>query len=205
MRFNDEVRVIMTVRTTRAVTKGEVVSSSDFSEHISIELTDHDANGGRITLVLHQNRWWVTWDLRYNAQRISETVKAAQEFIAAAHFSGERSHARSFIDTLFSAVELLAKAELLSLPDKQLLDAKTHGSVRSRFNLWTRTGSIDRDFSGLLNTLDSMRDPARYGLQPWSLTPDEMTSLLTRAEKMLDAVASRVPRRGKVSDAGGPA
>ena len=63
-----------------------------------------------------------------------------------------------------------------------------------------RTGSIggSRDFSGLLNTLDRMRDPARYGLQPWSLTPDEMISLLTRAEKMLDAVASRVPRRGKV-------
>ena len=33
VRFNDEVRVIMTVRTTRAVTKGEVVSSADFSEH----------------------------------------------------------------------------------------------------------------------------------------------------------------------------
>jgi hypothetical protein len=44
VRLNDEVRSVMTARATRAITKGEAIGINDFSEVVSIELTDSDPN-----------------------------------------------------------------------------------------------------------------------------------------------------------------
>jgi uncharacterized protein (UPF0332 family) len=200
VRLNDEVRAVMTARATRAIAKGEAVGMNDFSEIVSIELTDNDPNAGHITIILHQGIWYLTWDTRYNAQRIATTISTAKEFIESAQDALKASppRLRSFADNLYGAVESLAKAVLLQLPDSKILSGKTHGIIKSGFNQWSKLGNIERDFADLLNELESMRAPARYSLQPWELPVEQAKSLLVRAETMLAEVTSRAPRRDKV-------
>jgi hypothetical protein len=195
VRLNEEVRAIWTVRATRAIAKGESVSVGDFSEIVSVDLTDNDPNAGHITILLHQGTWWITWNTRYNAGRISDSIAAATEFLTAARSAMGRHHFRAFTDNLFSAVELLAKAELFSTSDKQLLHAKTHSFVKGRFNHLTKWDDVQTDFAKLLNQLESMREQAKYGFKPYTLSVHEAHSLVCRAEKMFESVTSRAPRR----------
>ena len=117
--------------------------------------------------------------------------------MTAARSAMDHHHFRALADNLFSAVELLAKAELFSSPDKRLLHAKTHSSVKSGFNRLSKWGNVQTDFAKLLNQLERMREPAKYGLEPWTLSVEEAHSLIARAETMFEAVTSRAPRRQK--------
>jgi uncharacterized protein (UPF0332 family) len=199
VRLNNEVRSMMTVRVTRAVAKGEAVGMSDFSEIVSIELTENDPNAGHITIIAHQGIWYLTWDTRYNAQRIATTITTAREFIESAqdNLKAVPPRVRPFTENLFSAVELLAKAVLLQLPDKKILSSKTHGIIKSSFNQWSNLGNIEPDFASLLNELEQMRAPARYSLDEWKLPVEKAQSLLVRTEKMLADVTLRTPSRDK--------
>jgi uncharacterized protein (UPF0332 family) len=199
VRLNNEVRAMMKVRATRAVAKGEAVGMNDFSEIVSIELTEIDPNAGHITIIAHQGIWYLTWDTRYNAQRIATTIATAKEFIESAQDNLRVSspRLRSFTENLFSAVELLAKAVLLQLPDRKILSSKTHGTIKSGFNQWSKLGNTERDFANLLNELERMRTPAKYSLNAWELPVEKAQSLLVRTEKMLADVISRTPRRDK--------
>jgi uncharacterized protein (UPF0332 family) len=197
VRLNDEVRVMMKARATRVVAKGEAVGMNDFSEIVSIELTKNDPNSGHITVILHQGTWYLTWDTRYNAQRIATTIASAKEFIESAQDNLKVSppRLRPFTENLFSAVELLAKAVLLASPDRKILSSKTHGIIKSGFNQWSNLGNTEPDFANLLNELERMRALARYGLKTWELPIENAQALLVRAEKMLIVVTSRAPRR----------
>jgi uncharacterized protein (UPF0332 family) len=199
VRLNDEVRATMQVRATREIAKGEAVSLSDFSEIVSVELTENDPNAGHITIIAHQGIWYLTWDTRYNAQRVATTIATAREFLESAqdNLKAAPPRFRAFAETLFGAVELLAKAVLLQLPDKKLISSKTHGFIKSRFNQWSHLGNIERDFASLLNELEQMRAPARYGFNAWELPVEKAQSLLERSEKMLGDVTLRTPRRDK--------
>jgi uncharacterized protein (UPF0332 family) len=198
VRLNDEVQSVMKVRASRAITKGEAVGMNDFSEVVSIELTGNDPNAAHITVFFHQGTWYLSWDTRYNVQWIDTTIKTANEFMESAreNLNSSPPRLRSFTENLFSSVELLAKAVLLVLSDKKVLRGKTHGLIKSNFNKWSNLGNIDSDFANLLNELERMRDPARYGLEPWELPVEEAQSLLARAEKMRAEVTSRAPCRG---------
>jgi hypothetical protein len=199
VRLNNEVQAVMKVRVTRAVAKGEAVGMNDFSEIESIELTDNDPNAGHITIIAHQGVWYITWDTRYNAERIATTIATAKEFIGSSQDNLKASppRLRSFTENLFSAVELLAKAVLLELPDTKILNSKTHGLIKSGFNQWSNLGNTEPDFADLLNELERMRAPARYSLKTWELPVEKAQSLLVRAEQMLSKVTSRAPRRDK--------
>ncbi len=199
VRLNKEVRTMMKVRATRAVAKGEAVDMSDFSEIVSIELTENDPNAGHITIIAHQGTWYLTWDTRYNAQRIATAIATATEFVESAedNLKAAPPRFRPFTENLFSAVELLAKAVLLQLPDKKFLSSKTHGIIKSSFNQWSNLGNIEPDFATLLNELKSMRAGARYSLNAWELPVEKAQSLLVRTEKMLADVTLRTPRRDK--------
>lgn len=126
---------------------------------------------------------------------MATTIEAAEQFIAMARHALATGHHRALIDNLYSAVELLAKASLLSCPDRAVLNSKTHKTIAARLNRWSKMGNADKDHSGLLNKLKDMRDRARYGLDVWQLPDDDATQLLARAEAMLAAVKEGAPRR----------
>jgi len=200
VRLNEEVRAVLKVRANRRIEKGEALTAADFNDIEGIELTDVDPNAGHLTLLLHKGFWHLEFDFRYNAARISEHVKAAEEFLGgASHALGQRD-LRVFVDNLFSAVELAAKGLLLMQPDKSVLVARRHQAISAKYNLWSKLGNTERRFADLLNRLPDLRSSARYVRGDLGLTTDEATVMLAVAEDMLAALINSVPKRARIRD-----
>ena len=134
VRFNEEIKAIAHFRAARAIDEGELITKSDVSDIVDIELTDQDPNAGHITMISFKGRWFLAFDFRYNAARVASIIDAAREFLDLAAYTLEQNHTRAFVDNLFSTTELLAKGQLLMYPDESLLKSKTHTVVKSKFN-----------------------------------------------------------------------
>ena len=201
IRLNEEVKAVLKIRANRPFEAGEPVRWADVTELVELQLTEQDPNAGHLTILRRPDGWWITFDFRYNATRIAETVQAAKEFFASARSAWDRGHSRAFIDALFSATELLAKGVLLEVPDERLLTSRTHAFVSARYNLWGgKLGNVPRPFVDLLNNLERMRGPARYLDKAFALDRERAQAMLTTAEEMLTHVTERSPKRAKVSD-----
>jgi hypothetical protein len=94
----------------------------------------------------------------------------------------------------FPAAEMLARAELLRLPDPRINSAKTHGTVRSRYNLWGRLGITDPRFAVLLNSLGELQEKAKYRRSQFVLTPSKAAEYLETLRDMRRHVELR-PKR----------
>lgn len=200
VRLNDEVRAALKVRATRDIEKGQALKPGDFDHIEAIELTELDPNAGHFTMLRHEGSWYLNFDFRYNAARISEHIAAAREFLDCSAFSLEKRQTRAFIENLFSAAELMAKGLLLVLPDKSILGSKTHKIVSSRFNSWSKLGNTDPRYVKLLNRLSLLRSPARYLRKDLKLAPDEAKGMLAVAEEMFETLCATSPRRVPVPD-----
>ena len=77
VRLNDQVKAVLQLKPTRPIAKGELIRSSDFSEIAGVKLTSLDSNAGHVSIFLHQEKFYVFCDFRYNGQRVRETLAAA--------------------------------------------------------------------------------------------------------------------------------
>jgi hypothetical protein len=119
-------------------------------------------------------------------------IQAAREFLAASRFSAANGHARPSIDNLFSACELLSKAQLI-LHRSPAAKAKIHGVVGSAINNWGRRGNVDAEFLKLYNRIAQMRAPARYDPSASIASPTNNEFEIVARE--LDLLSKRVAQR----------
>lgn len=194
VRINQEVRALMRARATRGISKGEWVTSRDFSEIIDLALPDDEPDSAHITAILHNGKWFIKFDFRYNSGRIRHTAAAAREFLDSAKSALEKGHLHSSVDCLFSAVELLGKAFLLALPDDMVVKSKTHSFIASRLNFGSKHGIHYGRYAGLVNRLSELRPAARYLKHPLELTQNEMEEMIATAESMFAEVSAQVRR-----------
>lgn len=197
VRFNEEVKAVARFRATRAINEGELITESDVSDLSAIELTDQDPNAGHLTMISFKGLWFLAFDFRYNAARVSSITDTAREFLDLAAFALEQDHTRAFVDNLFSAVELLAKGLLLMYPDEALLKSKKHTIVKSRFNNEGNLGNVEARFVKLFNRLHCLRGSARYLDDAFSLETGEARAMLRTSEDMFETVQPTVPQRYK--------
>jgi len=165
IRLNEEVKAIIHGKATRDIQKGEVVYESDISEIGGVELTDEDVNCGHITLLLFKNNWIISFDFRYNQERVKEHIEASKEFYETSIDSLEKNRLRAFYENAFATAELSAKSILLLLPDKDILNDKSfrsHGKIEKKLTSWGSLGNVKSEFSTTLSKLKSLRDSARY-------------------------------------------
>jgi hypothetical protein len=196
VRLNEEVKGVALVRATKAVNAGDPISGSEIANFEAFELTDEDPNAGHITAIAAgDGAWHLSFNFRYNTARIEQLVAVANEFLAAARFSLSENRGHAFIDNLFSAVELMAKAWLIDMPDDKLLNAKTHGTIKARFNKHSQWGRTDRAFVELYNRLAGMREPARYVAEAWTFDATAAAAMMATAEQMQRDLDARRPRR----------
>jgi len=125
-------------------------------------LTRSSRKAASLTMVLFKGRWIIAFDFRYNATRVAATLGAAREFLDGATFALDQHHMRHFVDTLFSATELMAKGMLLMDADNNLLKSKKHEIIHNKFNLTGKWGHTDPRYVRLLNRLQNLRGSARY-------------------------------------------
>ncbi len=192
VRINSEVGGIAQVRATREIVRDQDVTTDDFDLVSRFELLDADRDAAHMTALLHKEGWSLATSFTYNTNRIHDHIDAAAEFVTTADQALADGRLRAFSENAFAAAELLAKAELLLLPDKRLINKMRHGTVRSYFRAWTRLENADAAFSDLLNQLDDLRGTARYLRGPFTLQQqqaEEMSAVLAQFAEHVAAVA----------------
>ena len=120
--------------------------------------------------------------------RISPTclcTAPTREFRATARLDRTREDWIPFVDNLFSAAELLAKANLLLVPDPSFRQRASHKLVHSRFNRFAALGNVAPEHRKTFNRLASLRPQMRYLKQPAAVTPKEAYALLKTVADML--------------------
>lgn len=198
LRLNDEVQAIAKVRLKDGVRKekGDPIRAHELDGVATVVLPEtEDPNCGHATMVqLVDNQWIVVFDFRYNRGRSSLLVDRARQFLAVAtHALGQRLWS-AFAYNLFTAAELGAKAELLTLPRKELLKSRSHKAVHSRINEWGNLGNVDRAHVTAFNKLSRLRPNAAYGEAEFLMEAAEATSLHDAVAKLLGEVESRLSR-----------
>jgi len=202
IRLNQEVKGAFVARAGKKAKRGETLLLRDIAQIESMQLTDEDPNAGHLTAVIHNGRWHLFFDFRYNAARIENQLNAADQFIAAAEGAAKRGHSIAAIDNLYDAVQLMARSFLLTAPERGALESKTHGFIETRFNYQVKLGNVGPASATLLNRLAQLRPKTRYALEPTQVPASELQSMLANARVMRAEIERHRPRRAK---AGSPA
>jgi uncharacterized protein (UPF0332 family) len=187
VRLNDEVKGILEVRAIGPIEKGQEITEEDFSEIAGYRPLDQDAHHPHVTGFAHHDEWFLAFQLGQRDPSRFEVLKVGREFLSAAHDAYQDVRLRVFFDTANSAVELLAKAELLSCgPTIELAqNVNSHRALSVAYNLWTgRLGNSDRRFADALNRLAKLRRQARYLTTELAGDKEEAAELLAVLDDM---------------------
>jgi len=132
--------------------------------------------------------WFMSFDFVYNKGLSRRHIETAEEFIATARTALEHGLLVAFVDNLFSAAELLAKAVLLcEFSDADFRRKATHKAIQSRFNRFAHLGNVHPEYVETFNKLANLRYPTRYLESSLSLSRVEGQAMLTSLEGMLES------------------
>ena len=184
VRINDEVKAIVKCKVNCSKKKGEPVYEHDIDNISQITLTEKDPNCAHITLFLFKNNWIISFNFRYNKKRIKEHVEAAKEFFKSAKENLEKNRLRPFFENSFACAELSAKAVLLQLPDKKILEGKNHKSRINSFKNWAILGNVKQEHSKILERLNQLRPSARY-LCSTEFKKENHKDILSKLDEMI--------------------
>lgn len=190
IRFNEEVKFLVKGSFTKEVRANDPVCLNEIKDIERIDLTEEDMNCGHASMMLSLAGWHCTFDFRYNAGRIKTHLDAASEYIEVADFSLDNKFFGPFVETLWSAVELLAKGQLLAEVDQKALSSKKHNYLVSKLNLLGHHQRTERRWAVLLNRLTELRPQARYLEGDLELGTDEAKQMLADAKDMLAFLSS---------------
>ena len=115
-------------------------------------------------------------------------VDVASEFLATAQDALRDGRTRVFADTLFSATELVAKADLLLLPLPGFTKKLTHRRIESKVHLLSVSGRVPEGFKDAFNELGKLRRDTRYLDSPYSISDESAKRLLRTVQERLDEI-----------------
>lgn len=130
--------------------------------------------------------WHALYDLRFNKDLSARHLANARMFFMVAEDAQRRQHWPPFIDNLYSACELTARATLLAIPDKEFRDKATHKAIKSKFNLFFIRGEVPEKHQAAFNKLYALRDNARYMRGPSDITEQDAVHLLGAVKEMIE-------------------
>ena len=177
--------------------EGGLATVQDIS---TFELPDRDSAAGHVTAINRSSGLDLAICGAASDQPIETELEGADEFIDSAERVLEGPPG-PFANAAYPAAEMLARAELLRLPDPATNSAKTHDAVRARYNHWARFGNTDARFAELLNVLGDQQGKAKYKRSQFSLTSSKAAEHLQTLYDMRRHVERR-PRRTVTLTAG---
>jgi hypothetical protein len=197
VRLNQEIVVVARMKVATHVRAGDAVNLADVEAVNEILLTDADADAAHLTMINLNGDWSLAFDFRYNATKARRVMEVAHEFLATAEEARKAGRIRAAIDSLFSAVELMATAELLLLPvEGTPRDGRyKHQYVQMVVNKRGKSGfmSTSAESATALNQLTNLRHTARYQLEPFEV-PD-LAELFEHARYKHDWITESLPER----------
>lgn len=200
IRFNDEIRGQGFARARRAVQEGEHVQHGDLSSVETWELAPDEINFGHVSIFYTGDGWRCFFNFLQDRAQADALAVRAERFLKAARHAHENGWHDVAADTLFSACELLAKAELIVHMLKGS-DKKTHKSVGISINEWGKLGNVEANFLKVFNKLSNLRNQARYEVSELSRLKQpakDFDTVAAQIEAVRDLCAHRViPERRK--------
>jgi hypothetical protein len=184
VRINSEVRAIARARVKGPRQTGDPIYEHELQELNDIRLTDaEDPDCGHITLIRIGDKWSIAWDCRYNKSLARRHLEAASRFLAAARFCMANDLTEPFVDNLFSAVELVIRAHLLSVPDPGFRKDTTHREIKQRFKRMAVLGNFSSALVEAYEVLHKLRPRARYTLVFRKPSRSDKEVLFSRAQE----------------------
>jgi len=202
VRFGEEVIGREVVEGRLELANVDDARGADAVQNVStFELPTHVSAAGHVTALSRDSGLDLVICGAASAGPIENELEGADEFIDSAERTLD-GPLGPFVNAAFPAAEMLARAELLRLPDPARNSAKTHGTVRSRYNRWAKFGNTEPRFAVLLNSLGELQEKAKYRRSRFSLTPAEAVEYMETLRDMRRHVERR-PRRTVSLAAGG--
>jgi uncharacterized protein (UPF0332 family) len=121
-------------------------------------------------------------------------VARAEEYLSVAGGALQAGALSAFVDNLYSAMELLAKAELV-LSAGHDPHTRKHSTIRAQFNKWGHLGNVEAEHVRLLNDLGRLRPKARYLEGSLAIDGGEAGRMLTVCQAFIEGLKSRMPVR----------
>lgn len=204
-RFSDppEVRFDREVQGQRVVqgrlemrgARDDQEAEEEIGDIFSFEFPPEEPDSGHVTASITASGLDLVILGAADGELIESELEGAAEFIDSAKRALEGSALGSFADAAHTATEMLARAELLRLPDPRLNSARTHDTVRSRYHLWAKLGNTDPRFAALLSSLAEWQRSAKYERSKFSLTVAKAADCMETIAEMQCHAERRSKRR----------
>jgi len=190
VRLNHEVKAIAEVRLNQSVAQDEPITVGNVVQVLGIDLTEDDADSAHITLIRNgSDEWTLSFNAGYNRGKAKVLLAIATEYVEVAEHALQKGFHRSFVDNLYSAVELAAKGRLILIPNPRMLTAKSHGYIVTNFNIFGgKLGNVDRSHVKLVNELSALRSRAKYGIDRFIIEPQSAEAMLRGGREMIEAI-----------------
>jgi hypothetical protein len=196
VRLNEEAEIIASAKIKDGINKrqGEAVLPNEIELISGIRLPDRlESECAHISFVNYGGRWLFGFDFRYNKKAARKHFDAAKQFYEVADFSQKNRLILPFVDNLFSCVELLAKAELLLVPDF-LKKKTTHKDIQTKYGRFVDMGNAKPDFKATLNKLSGLRVSARYLRSELRASDSDVAKYLAVANEMIRYIESKLAK-----------
>lgn len=164
-------------------------------EDLLVSQDDHP-DSSYVAFVRFKGRWFLKFDSRYNKSLSKKHILASTQFLQAAEYSLQKQNWLAFLDNLFSATELIAKAILLTVPDKKLKQQATHKLIHFRFNEHVGLGNTPPKYRDVFNRLGSLRIKARYLKSDVSVSDNDAELFLKTVKDMWDFSSNYISENG---------
>jgi HEPN domain-containing protein len=192
VRLDEEVRGRLEAAKKPGVTKekGDCVYASEIEGINRIQLIDEEMDYGHATFLRLDGKWVGYFSFIYYQGLARKCVSTAREFCEMARDSFEKKYWGPFIDSLFGASELAAKALLLSWGESEIAGQKSHTLIHSRLNMHRRIGNAAEQHVKTYNILSKVRYPARYLDAELNVNAQDAAEYLEHIEQMIKAAES---------------
>jgi len=195
VRLNEEARILASVKLKDGIkiNKGDIVRQNQIEDIQILGLPDdEEGKYAHISMAKVGDHWFLAFDFRYNKELARACFDTAKQFFDSAQEAFKQKRPAPFIDNLFSSIELLAKAELLLIPDPKFKKKATHKGIQLKYGKYVDIGNAKPEFKATLNKLAKLRDSARYLKSDFKLSDEEGQKYLAIASDMISYLEERI-------------
>jgi hypothetical protein len=183
---NDEIKVIASVKLkeSREIKEGEPITHEEIEKYQDLKINKElYPNCGHATFIIHNGALCLAFDFTRYRFLAKQHLSAAKQFIQTARFSLENKYFTSFVDTLFSAKELIAKSILLRSAESSFAKKTNHKAIHCRYNKFGKLGQVEPSYIDSFNQLSCLRSKARYLNDSIEISDVEANKLLANVQE----------------------
>lgn len=163
IRLNSEANIVIKTKLNVAKQIGEPILLNEIESIEEILLgPGEDPNCAYFSFIFLGNSFFGAFDFTYNKGLAREHLELAKQFLEVAESSHHKHYIGPAIDNLFSAIELAAKAAMLSAFPSPIRKLKSHGAIKAQFNRQKILGNVQGKYTATFNELETLRNQARY-------------------------------------------